>query len=1064
MDADGVDDEDRQQQQAPELSIKVYGRTKDGRSVCVTIRGFRPYFFVASTPQSRPVIQRILGGGTQAFRDHVTTQEIDAKDIWGFCNGEKKRFVRLSFSSQWAMRRMSRALEDTKVCKLYESNVEPVLRYLHVRNLEPSGWLETSRWCPNAFNQPTTCDIDVCVRHEDLEVAKDAHLLPPPPLLVASFDIECASLDVGQFPTATKTYRHMATSMTSMLSKSMVSGTTFKTDRSIALTVQEKILEALTRKTDTVLPGGDGIEFVNRMPQNSQLPYVVPKRAYVNPEKLAEDAANKCAPFLMAMYQKKETEAETILKVEEALQSVLPKQQGDPIIMIGTTVHVNGENECSQKHILALGDGNVTGEADLLLKWAETIASLKPDVLTGYNIFGFDWAFIQERCTELNITHQFAARLGRGPAPPCKFVKKELSSSALGENVMEYYDIPGTVPVDMMKMVQRDHRLPSYSLNEVSKHFLNQQKKDVKPSEIVSMFCCESTRDKVEEYCIQDCALCNILAIKLQTVPNTQGMSNVCSVPMQHIVLRGQGVKIFSLVVKRAGARGFVVPLIRKPPQIVPQREDYDEQEEEGYEGALVLAPKKGVYKCPVVVCDYSSLYPSCMMAENLSHDTIVLDPKYDNLPGVEYNEVSYSSQFDSDLPDKVCRFACNQVGILPTILQELVSQRRMTRARIKDVTDPFQKAVLDGLQLAYKVTANSLYGQMGAVTSPLYMKDLAACTTSAGREMLKKAKAFMETQYDADVIYGDSDSIFCVFPSVREMEDKKEALRLAIQTATEAVRKFKDEVKHPHELTYEKTLMPFVLLGKKKYTGILYEQPEDEGYMKSMGIVLRRRDNANILKTVYGGIIKILLESMDVNRAVDFLDESLKQLTEGHTELEELVITKALRSNYKNPGTIAHKCLADRMAARDPGNAPSVGERIPYVYIATDKVNVLQGDRIEHPDFIRDNHPYIKPDSEYYITHQLMKPISQLMALVLDEIDRSKRPHVNKRLPSEWRQELSKLKIMFPRSPEKVQENYDKRREKFTEHYLFDTILTRLRNKKNNQRQIDTFFHRRSG
>jgi DNA polymerase elongation subunit (family B) len=89
----------------------------------------------------------------------------------------------------------------------------------------------------------------------------------------------------------------------------------------------------------------------------------------------------------------------------------------------------------------------------------------------------------------------------------------------------------------------------------------------------------------------------------------------------------------------------------------------------------------------------------------------------------------------------------------------------------------------------------------------------------------------------------------------------------------------------------------------------------------------VRRRDNANILKTVYGGIIQILLDSMNANQAVDFLDESLQKLSEGKLPMEELIITKALRSNYKNPAVIAHKCLADRMAARDPGNAPSVGE-----------------------------------------------------------------------------------------------------------------------------------------
>ena len=75
------------------------------------------------------------------------------------------------------------------------------------------------------------------------------------------------------------------------------------------------------------------------------------------------------------------------------------------------------------------------------------------------------------------------------------------------------------------------------------------------------------------------------------------------------------------------------------------------------------------------------------------------------------------------------------------------------------DTYNDFEKAVFDSLQLAYKITANSLYGQTGAKTSPIYMKSIAACTTATGRNMIMKAKDFVEKNYNADVIYGDTDS-----------------------------------------------------------------------------------------------------------------------------------------------------------------------------------------------------------------------------------------------------------------------------------------------------------------
>ena len=72
-------------------------------------------------------------------------------------------------------------------------------------------------------------------------------------------------------------------------------------------------------------------------------------------------------------------------------------------------------------------------------------------------------------------------------------------------------------------------------------------------------------------------------------------------------------------------------------------------------------------------------------------------------------------------------------------------------------IHNEFQKAVLDGLQLAYKITANSLYGQVGAPTSPIFMKELAASTTATGRNLILSAKQFAEEKYNCEVIYGDS-------------------------------------------------------------------------------------------------------------------------------------------------------------------------------------------------------------------------------------------------------------------------------------------------------------------
>ena len=220
-------------------------------------------------------------------------------------------------------------------------------------------------------------------------------------------------------------------------------------------------------------------------------------------------------------------------------------------------------------------------------------------------------------------------------------------------------------------------------------------------------------------------------------------------------------------------------------------------------------------------------------------------------------------------------------------------------------------KAILDGLQLAYKITANSLYGQVGARTSPIYMKELNASTTATGRNLIMKAKHFMEKHYDADVVYGDTDSIFVDF-KIKEKYNlvDKEALQKSIDIAVEASDKFKKELKDPHDLEYEKTFFPFIILSKKKYVGNLYEFDINKFKQKSMGIVLKRRDNANLVKIIYGGIIDILLNKQNISKAIEFLTSSLQNLIDGKFQMDDLVITKTLRTTYKDPSRIAHKVL----------------------------------------------------------------------------------------------------------------------------------------------------------
>ena len=451
----------------------------------------------------------------------------------------------------------------------------------------------------------------------------------------------------------------------------------------------------------------------------------------------------------------------------------------------------------------------------------------------------------------------------------------------------------------------------------------------------------------------------------------------------------------------------------------------------------------------------------------------------YDNLPDYEYVDVEYDTfkwipnargkSEKTHSGTKVCRFAQFPKGraIMPSILEELLASRKATRKMIPQQTDEFMKNILDKRQLSYKLTANSLYGQCGAKTSTFYEKDVAASCTATGRKLLTYAKRVIEETYgdiivetkhgkvhsNAEYVYGDTDSVFFTF-NLKTLEGEEirgqKALEITIELAQEAGEMATKFLKKPHDLEYEKTFMPFCLLSKKRYVGMLYETDPMKGKRKSMGIVLKRRDNAPIVKDVYGGIIDILMKEKNIQKAVEFLQNCLKNIVEEKYPMDKLIITKSLRSNYKNPKQIAHKVLADRIGKRDPGNKPSSGDRIPFVYIETKNKKALQGEKIEHPDYIIENK--IRPNYSFYITNQIMKPVQQVFALVLENIDAFKRKKRN------FQMQIETLKNTID-EPDKLATKISDLKHKEVKTLLFDAYLRETDNTKNGMKSITTFF-----
>ena len=612
-------------------------------------------------------------------------------------------------------------------------------------------------------------------------------------------------------------------------------------------------------------------------------------------------------------------------------------------------------------------------------------------------------------------------------------------------------------------------------------------KDDVSPQEIFKLANGDDhDRSIVAKYCIHDCTLVQDIMDKIDLLTDFSEMSNYCSVPTSFLVFRGQGIKLTSYIAKKCREKDTLMPTIEK------------QENDGGYEGAIVLQPKSDMYlEDPVACVDYSSLYPSSIISENLSHDSKVwtreydlednlicewgekcLDNpdkyRYDNLPEYKYVDVVYDTyKYVRKTPKaaatkvksgyKICRFAQFPDGrkaIMPSVLEELLSARKATKKLAAQETDPFMKNILDKRQLTIKVTANSLYGQTGARTSTFYEKDVAASTTATGRKLLLYAVKVIETAYknrvveledgrkvktDAEYVYGDTDSVFFKFnltdPISGEKIINREALGITIELAKRAGNLATKFLKRPHDLEYEKTFWPWCLLSKKRYVGMLYEDDPDKGKIKFMGIVLKRRDNAPIVKDIYGGIIDIIMKERNIERTIEYVKTCLQNIVDEKYPMDKLIVAKALRGFYKNPNQIAHNVLANRIGEREQGNRPKSGDRIPYVYIVVENKKALQGEKIETPQFIIANN--LRINYAFYITNQIMKPIQQLFALVLENMPEFKKKYGYSL--RKWDDAKQKLREKWVEE-EKYVKKYEELRCKEVKAILFDQYLNKLK------------------
>lgn len=390
---------------------------------------------------------------------------------------------------------------------------------------------------------------------------------------------------------------------------------------------------------------------------------------------------------------------------------------GDPTPYLKTVVVLDTCDPVPDVEIIS-----VASEADVVVSWMDLLAREHVDVMLGWNTWQFDWKYVRGRLGVLTDASGHGVvdigMLGRGPEGAGDPREWDLNSGAYGQNSFFTLKAPGILDLDVMQLVRRDFKLDSYSLNNVSKKYLDGDGKvDLPAGELFERFRGSSAdRAVIAAYAVQDVLLPLRLMAKLSMFDNLTQMSVATCVPIDYLLSRGQQIKVFSLILRQARSMGYLLP------------DDKGITIDGKYEGATVLDAKRGAYFDVISGLDFASLYPSIIRAHRMCYSTLMI-PSSPVPPAtyvVETGLGTYAFAQDPATP-----------GIVPELLKNLAVWRKDAKTKMAACAaagDTWGASVWNGAQLAFKISMNSVYGFLGASKGFLPCVPIAASVTATGQ------------------------------------------------------------------------------------------------------------------------------------------------------------------------------------------------------------------------------------------------------------------------------------------------------------------------------------------
>lgn len=495
------------------------------------------------------------------------------------------------------------------------------------------------------------------------------------------------------------------------------------------------------------------------------------------------------------------------------------------------------------------------GEKEIINDWIKAIQKHDPDVITGYNIDGYDLPTIIDRAKEHGL---FDLSLGRNLKP----------LKSVGGR---FWRLPGRIIADAWWNVKRERKLKKETLSHVSKILLGETKDDVDPKKIDEEWALN--QEKVIKYCLQDARLALGILEKIKALGKAMDLATVSKLPLDDAINGRTSTFIDSILIREADRAKVAVPLSGR------------KEKNDKIEGGYVHEFEPGLYDM-VCVLDFKSMYPSLIIANNLCFTTLSKDGSIVSPIDVRFLKPT------------------ERKGLVPKILLKLMKDREEFKSKMKDAKKKDDRETFEyykGLQEAVKVLMNAIYGVFASSFYRFTNRDIGSSITAFARQSVQELIRNLEDE-KLKVIYSDTDSVF--------FESPKKDLSETVKFGEEVAKRFSVG---GATLEFEQVLDPLFSHGKKKrYVGKVI-WPEEGMIIR--GYEVRRTDSFDLQSEALERIFDEILKR-DPEGAVETAKDIIKNIKNGNVKKDQLVISRSVKPerNYVNPDRMVNVLISRKL------------------------------------------------------------------------------------------------------------------------------------------------------